>query len=651
MGKVTYLVLATSLLVLSCSSSEGDGKTTDMLNSSDIGNDTGGLDVAAPADLSKQEQFGIDDADETDAPDMIVPPDEETVVAPVVVTAELDPVIAGAGDEVTLFVTLNVESPGGPEGISLLVQTMDGSVVEFNGPTQGQDTTYAWTSTIDEEVLSGEILCAFFVTVVDSNGTPGEQQSLQDDDGQPLQLRIDLEAPLLVGPEKIIFNHYAMGIPTGTEPDENLFFFDFMMDEWNPVVAGNECADDCPEVRLGAELKGSVSRRPELDDPSASELGFRFSYDVDMTQWGEVEKELDVLIAWEDIVGNDSETLLPEPMRLDFIRPSAVDCSLTPQIANPTTVLTYSMTVTEPLAAAPEVITEAELQIFINEPEVSGGGLTYTWSQPAAGLPPMEFAVSAVLTDTAGNESDGPVCPASGSIAASGPTVKDVLMTTQPEVVNGAGEVVTAVGDGSKLLVSLVIDSALELLPGSPMVMLSPAGPPLMLMPTGKESLGGISTQYTYELTLDADQHAAAEGTWPIKFMAEDTASNKLQIDALGDALIRVDFTPPVAECALVPPSDNPYTVGDTVTLVVTPLEELATDSLPEVEESFTPSQAAPWLVYEADTHYQFTGEAVQNMAGVSFDLSVRMTDLLGNETSFGSTGCLQGILSGTVAQ
>lgn len=651
MGKVICLVLAASLLILSCSSSGGEEETTDSQGRSDVVGEISAADVASPEDLMAQDQIGDQLAEEVDEPDVVIPPDEQLVIAPVVVVAEVDPSVAGADDEVTVAVTLDVEAPGGPESVSLQVQTIDGSVVGFSGPTQGDGPTYAWTTTIDEGVLSGEILCAFFVSVVDSQGGAGQAQSLLDGDGKPLQLRIDLESPVVVGPETVKYNHAALGIPTGTEPDEGLFAFDFVMAEWNPPLDGGECGEGCPVVRLGAEKMGVVSRNSGLDDPSASEWGFSFSYEVNAEEWGEIETDEDVLIAWEDIVGNDSETVLPEPMRLDFVRPTAVDCSLTPEIANPASVMTYSVTVSEPLTEAPQVTTEAELQLFINAPEVSAGGLAYTWTQDAAGLPPMEFTVSALLTDTAGNESSGPVCQLGGVIATSGPSVKDVAITTQPEIMNAQDQVVTAVGDGGKLLVSLVVDSALELLPGSPMVMLAPAGPPVMLMPVGKESLGGISTQYTFEVTIEAAQHGAAEGTWPIKFLAEDTANNKLQIDALGEALVRVDFTPPMATCSLVPPPNDPYSIGAGLTLVVTPLEELAPSMVPELDESFTPALAVPWFAYEAGTSYQFSAIVDQTMAGSAFDLLVRMSDLVGNETVPGNTGCVEGVLSGTIAQ
>jgi len=171
-----------------------------------------------------------------------------------------------------------------------------------------------------------------------------------------------------------------------------------------------------------------------------------------------------------------------------------------------------------------------------------------------------------------------------------------------------------------------------------------------MLMPVGKEPLEGISTAYSFELTVDAAQHASAEGTWPIKLMAEDESNAKLQIDALGGALIRLDFTPPMAECSLVPAA-SPYPVGEKVTLVVSPLEELAPDTVPELFEDFTPPEAMPWFIYEDATTYQFSAVVTEEMVGKTFELSLEMTDLVGNQTPPGETACAAGVLSGSLGE
>jgi hypothetical protein len=330
------------------------------------------------------------------------------------VSAEITPRLAGNHDVVTLSIWLDVEAPRGPASLSLSFKGSEVTVPEFSGPFKGEDTLYSWELTVESLYLVQWQFSEFRVTVQDSEGVAGKPQLLLDSDGEPLDLRIDLVGPILDDGDALEYSSTVFGIPTGRTADENVLSVDFVMKEWNPPLDTNgQCGVSCPLVVLGESHGGVVSREPYLDDPDQWLWGFRFSREINPADFGgAVEMTLPVVYLWNDLLGNQVVNSGATGIRVDFVRPEAVECLLAPQVAGPSADISYSVTASEPLAAPPVIVKGGMQSPFPEPPEISGDGLTYTWKQSASNLSPGSYWVGTVLTDSAGNESEGTACPA-----------------------------------------------------------------------------------------------------------------------------------------------------------------------------------------------------------------------------------------------
>jgi len=580
-------------------------------------------------------------------------------VGPVVLHSEVTPWVLAPGSEAIVTVVFDgpveeaVLACGDGEGSAVECEGSDG--LQVSGPAQvGESTSYIWTVEAAQPRESEGEWFELWLEAMDSVGNVTQMHALSTPEGEPLRVLVDSVPPVLVAPEEIVFSRQLFGIPS-PDVDDSLTF-DFVVAELNAALAvvGGECPGDCPEVRLCGKLIGEVARAEELDDPAEGHLGFSYVYMVSEADFSATEQECAVSIQWQDLAGNEMEAVLPDEVVFDFEPPVAVACSLTPEVGNMESVFKYTLTASEELAMAPELKVEGIGEFgFFQEPLVSENGLTFTWEQAAWGLPSQSFAVSAQLTDLAGNGSGGPVCSLTGMLAGEAPELLGAHITTMPEVLDESGSMLLACGDGGVLQVVLEVNSPAPMAEGYPVVQLSVPGMPVQLEQVEVNEDGGGVASYTYALTLDAQAHAAAEGSWPLKVVVKDVAGNETVVEGLNGQLVRIDFTPPVAECQLVPPGmwgGYPYPVGQKFMLLVTPYELLAPGFLPLLLETTEPPVDLVVFQYEPSgpTH-KFSHMVEEGEGEYTFEVDVKLTDLVGNETPAGATACGGGTVSGTV--
>jgi hypothetical protein len=575
---------------------------------------------------------------------------------PVALLASVTPDVAGPRGDVVLNVSFHepLSDDSGTTELTAKPALPAGSVVV--GPTRaGDSNAYFWTITLGESETGSPLEHRFAVDAVDDLGNTSLGTLLKDESGEPIVLIIDPTAPVLVAGEAIACSQLLFGLDdTGTE-----LCFDFTIVEERPLEpqleAGGVCVDSCPQVRLDSHALGIVMRRPEQDVPEENKIAFRYSYEVQSEDWGEVDKEVDISILWSDLAGNVLDAVLPATPRFDFVAPGALACLLTPNVGNESSVFSYSLTANELLAEPPELLVVGESpDLFATLPELSDDGYTYVWTQSAEHMESEQFTVAARLVDLAGNNSEGePDAPVGGYICSHGasvdveaPVLDAVSVTTSPEVKDSAGEPVLVVGDGGMLMVDLTILEA-QLPTGSyPVVTIQKPGDPVELSLALWMDAGNGTYQAEYELTLDAVEHKGWEGAWPVRVVLEDAAGNQTMEEGVGgeDSVVAIDFTPPSAVCGLVPTTGGaPYKLSEKVTFVVSPLEPLWSedDYVPEVIETLLPDPGGSFFVYEEGSAYRFSGTIGDwdNMGSLA--VGVRLKDLVGNETPKGGDACL----------
>ncbi len=358
-----------------------------------------------------------------------------------------------------------------------------------------------------------------------------------------------------------------------------------------------------------------------------------------------------------DIAGN--VTTESTTVTLDFGLPAARECTLTPRFSSAAATISYAVTADEPLSGIELDVQGALDELFSEPPTPSPGGLAYTWRQPATGLQDQQYAVRARLTDLAGNESDGFVCQEEGRIDATAPELLTVGTWTDPEVRDASGGIVLAVGDGRTLGLDLRLAEAQELAEGGPQVVLeAPVAVPLAPAEACRREEGEADVwACPFELPVTLAEHEPAEGSWPLRAVLEDAAGNRTLVPALGDALVRVDFSPPEAECSLVPPpGEDPYPAGQRILLQVLPLELVPAEPLPELGELFEPAfdPARSYFRYEpgegGDTSVvRFAATVGEGDGDRLFSLRLVLEDLVGNRTEAAGSACRGGVLSGAV--
>lgn len=570
---------------------------------------------------------------------------------PQALVSSLSPAMASAGDTVLLTVTFH-EPLGESEGDAVLaVAPATGKAPLFSGPQRIGDTAiYLWSAPIPEAEEEDPDVYTFSVKVADSLGNSGNVQQVVDEEGSPLELRIDGKAPSLVEPESIELNQSLFGIEPLPGAEAHELRMEFKLREANPPTVtetDGPCVADCPTVLIGHKSVGSLERRPDLDDSSQSISGFEFVYAVDAEDWGLTDKLHELVVRWTDAAGNQGEETIPATVRFDFLRPQATSCSLTPEYADASATIRYVITASELLQEAPVLQLSSE-GLFPNEPGVTSEGYVYTWEQEATGVAVDSYEVAAALVDLAGNQSDGTVCLLTGHVDGTAPAVAAQQLQVLPAVLDSLGEVRLVAGGAHTIGAAFEVTEAQAIAAASPAVVLNVPGDPIDFQQTSAVDKGDGVWSFTYELQVDAELHVYAEGSWPVRVTVDDEAGNGTVVEKLAGELVRLDFTPPGAECNLVPETGpNGYPSAQKVVLQVWPMEELHPEHLPEVVESFAPGLPDQFFSYLEGTQYSFAGVVAEAQGEQSFETAVRLTDLVGNETPDGGNACANGLLSG----
>jgi len=448
-----------------------------------------------------------------------------------------------------------------------------------------------------------------------------------------------LELPLVSGYET------TLGIGATNEIVAELDF-EFRFAESAPFLLNDQYAECqsldggwCPTVHVGNQSVGTLFRAPDLDGEGT--LGFHYSYLPTTDDWGDVDKEVEIRIQWADPAGNQADVTLADKVRIDAILPFATDCKLVPEKANANSLIAYSFTVSEDLAENPLLALGEDADLFGGEgggPEVSGGGQTFTYSGEPSQVTGTSAQVGVTLTDLAGNKSDGVVCQVDVLVDTAVPEVgESPTIWTEPAVVNAEGETILALGHEDLLKVKFTITDDQALAEPEPMVILATAPADLPLQQTAKTAVEG-GFEYEYLFTGDKDSQEDNQGNWSIRVQTEDMAGNVTVIESLGEAPIRIDHTPPVAECVLTPPPpEKGYRIGDTFGLQVFPTEEMESQFVPLISQQTTPEVQEALLTYEAGSAFTFSRTVQSDDGEFSATFDVTLRDLVGNESAPGS--------------
>lgn len=419
--------------------------------------------------------------------------------------------------------------------------------------------------------------------------------------------------------------------------------FDFWLFEHAPgplTADPGPCQGNCPAVLVGGQEVGVVLRKPQ-NDAAENVWGFRFEYDVDPADWGEIDSELDVVIYWTDDAGNIGEMVLDDSVSFDFIRPQASDCLLVPDPAGASQVINYGFTVSEKLMTAPQLeIMAGGPGLFPAQPEVSGGGFTCKWSGAATKVQGDAVVVSGTLRDESGNWSDGPVCTKSIEVDTQPPDIVDTAITTDPEVLDSQGQPVLAGNHGDLVKVAFTVSDNRAVGEDTPQVQLD-TGLPIDFALTSTTPVDEKHVVYTFELALDEALHLGSEGQWPIRVSATDEAGNLRVVDVLALEFVRLDFSPPKAECVLIPAAPaGGFKTGSKITIQVSPYEELDPETMPVLVEDFDPPFDGDYFTYAPPWEYRFVHTVEEGEGEYYAQVKVRMKDLVGNETAAGENGC-----------
>ena len=556
---------------------------------------------------------------------------------PVVLSASAAPTTLTVGAEAQITVTLQEALEEAPDVNTIRSEPAEGLILV--GPERVPDTTtYTWRATATEEG-DGQAF-ELFVSLSDELGNPAEERRLEHEDGAPLQVLVDAIPPALDDGHEIVFE--AGGEPAG--PDGLLFglpgelgdpdhrvSFSFVIDEAGspPALPSEGCDAGCPAVRLGDQLVGAVTRRPDLDGDGS--WGFTYTYDVDPKDWGEIERDLSVSIAWQDRAENPLSVKLDTTIRLDFVRPGALECALLPEpptVLNAAHSLVYVVTATEPLAEAPALVPGGGVEVLDGiAPTPSNGGRTWTWTRPAEGLNISELSLSATLVDEAGNASADSVCPVEVGVDALAPELRVTAIETLPVVSDDEGALLIAGPDD-------VVRVRFEVVEVSPHV-----EPPTVWLDTPAQlhfqtvmlrEVGDGLRAYQADLVLDAGAQQGSEGSWRINLSALDAAGNEVRLEgALDGAEVRLDYTPPEAECFL---NTDSASAGDELRLSVTLSEPIGTPAPAlETDQALTldlalsdPGGLPPRFLYRAPV--------ALGDPELAWSYTLRAVDLVGNE-------------------
>ncbi len=572
---------------------------------------------------------------------------------PAVILTTLTPAIARPGADVYLSLTFaeNVQE----ESLALTVapDLPPGSSLS-DAQRIGTSTSYLWTLHLAPEWTSDDDSFAFAIARTDLLNN-SEAGPVVDQDGEPLLLVIDAASPTLAS-DALVLSQALFGLPDVEAG--SILSFDFAIAEDFPhqisAGQGGLCQGICPEVRLGPKPLGKVYLL-EATEEAPLPLSFRYEYLVNDLDFAKKDSEPELSIVWSDLAGNALEHVVQAQLRFDFQPPTSLSCSLVPGFGNQFSEFIYTLTASETLPEAPTLNTTSLTPVFAAPPTMSDGGQTWEWRQKAAGLESQEFTVSANLLDGAGNASPAPVCELPGAVDGKKPELLDtpelpITLWTTPEVQSGPGKKTLALGNDYQLHVRFSATDASGIAEGYPVVKLAVPGKEIALVLDSAEEAGADAWTYEFSAAVSAQDNPGTEGLWPVRVTLQDTAANEEVIDSLGDQLVKIDFTPPAAECSLIPaPEAAGYPIGQKVRLQIVALEELPPTFVPVLSEQFAPLLPTqdPFFAFEAGTHYQFFRSVQDGDGEHTFSVGVSLTDLVGNSTPAGDSACNNNTLIG----
>lgn len=306
------------------------------------------------------------------------------------------------------------------------------------------------------------------------------------------------------------------------------------------VTADEELAGP-PVVYLDTE----DGRAFEPDD-DGSGPGYAYAHDV-------VEQDgvgpHDVTVVAVDEAGNERTLAEPGLLSFDFEAPRVEgEVTATREFAAPGDAISVSFWVSEALAgpSAVTLVAGEEERPFSS---VDVAGLLVTAAHVVGAEDEGVWDVRLDLEDVAGNTT-ARTPDVRFVLDGTAPEILDGRLWTDPEVLDVSGSPVLVVGDGGVLRASFSVRDERALAADPPTVVLEAAGWPVTLAPDrwerGEEGLW----EAELSVALDAAEHLAAGGAaWPVRVAVADAAGNVGTVSALADAQVRVDFSPPEAQC------------------------------------------------------------------------------------------------------
>ena len=407
-----------------------------------------------------------------------------------------------------------------------------------------------------------------------------------------------------------------------------------------PVKEDGEMAEGHPDVQLAVPGDTIAMNQLSATETEPGKWLYEYLVTISKGQHGNSSGIWPVQVTLQDAAGNQSVVgaLGDELVTIDLVPPTAT-CKAVPLLANLTSIVTVTVTPSETLLEVPTVI---ETDLAFSGPEFDPLGNTYEYTHHI-GIEDEEvgdWSFSVALTDLVGNVSEGDfVCQTSGTVDAKAPWMEDAQLWTEPEVVDSMGGTVLASGDDDTVFLSFVAGDGQGLETEDTSVWLdAPTNPGFELVETQEQEDGSIA--YTWKLVLDEALHAAAEGNRAVALYIKDKAGNHASFNSLLGSSIRIDFTPPGADCSLLPaPGPGGYGIDNKVTLLVSPVEELSPDVALVVAESDVPG-SGPFFTYEEGSAYRYSGLIGEWGETGAFGVALTLRDLVGNDTPPGTDGC-----------
>ena len=360
---------------------------------------------------------------------------------PEAAACELLPEAANAQSNILYRITATEPLAGAPQLVveSTLESTLFGSLVDDS------DAPLIWSWSQSAAGISAAEYTVELTGVIDLAGNHADGNLCKKVGF------IDGKGPRLVSSE---VNHSIFGLNDALPPgDGGILIVDIVFEEPFPVSLDGDDCGVCPELFIDGNFAAYGAPAPELYNPEEFLWGFHFQKQVIDTDWGEIQKDMELSVTWIDQAGNARSGVLDETVRFDFVRPEATDCIVLPVMLASGDMLSYSVTVSELLQAFPQVDGPDGWGLFPDYPVNGAGGYQYTWQQDSGSLsiqPSQDdlLEFSTTLLDTAGNTSEAPVCPASILVDLMVPELDGATISTEPVVYDDEFNALAAVGPG-----------------------------------------------------------------------------------------------------------------------------------------------------------------------------------------------------------